>query len=114
VDEDSLLRLVAWVVTCNVLVGWTALVALALYLMHRRIAALERARPGSAGMFGQVVPLGYALILPVWFVALPLGCYWLWRKPELARQGRISVLATLAFATAALLFFGAAIFDPLP
>ena len=94
-----MLRIAVQAFAYATLVGWAGTVVLAIVLMHRRIAALERARPGSAGMFGSVVPLGYAISLPWWFVALPLGVYWLWRRPELARQGRISVLATLAMMT---------------
>ena len=76
----------------GVILGITLGFVLALVLASERISALERARPGSAGMFGDVVPLAYPLVIPLWYVSLPLALYWLYRRPDLARQARITLV----------------------
>ena len=82
--------------------GWTALCAWALWVASGRIARYERERPGSAGMFCGVVPLAYALLLApgkLWVYPITIGVgVWMLRRPELSRQGRIT-LAFVAITT---------------
>lgn len=70
--------------------------------INRRIRDFEAQAPGSARMWGSVVPLGYALSILWWPLSLPVGL-WLLRTPELARQGRLSLLWFLSIVT---LFLG--------
>ena len=76
---------------------WTTACAVALFLASRRIADFERERPGSAGMFGDIVPVAYAMLLVSWprspclLVGIGVVAWWMLRTPELARQGRITL-----------------------
>ncbi len=78
----------AFVLTC--FVGWLSLVTVVVLAINRRIQRFEAQAPGSAGMFGEPVPLLYALSIANWPLSLPVGL-WLLRTPALARQGRISL-----------------------
>jgi hypothetical protein len=82
------------------LVGCLAVSVLAHGWMHSRIAALEAVRPGQAGMFGDVVPAACIFVLSAWPLALPLGLFWLVRRPGLARQGRIFVFYFMCWVLA--------------
>jgi hypothetical protein len=70
------------------------------YWASRRIEQYEASKPGSAAMFCGVVPLGYALLLlavaKLWPVVLGVGI-WMVRRPELARQGRLTLVWTSTF-----------------
>jgi hypothetical protein len=101
--RDLIFRFIAVAVCLAPLVGWLAVFAFALSRMHRRIAALEGIRRGQSGMFGDVVPLACALVLYwAWPLALPLGLYWLARRPDLAREGRIFVFYFMCLVLVAL------------
>src|SRR5918996_5877811 len=94
--RDLAIRMILVAVCLAALGGWLALFAFALWRMQRRIAALEAVRPGQAAMFGDVVPLAWGFFLYWgWPLALPLGVYWIRRRPELARQGRIFVFYSM-------------------
>ena len=81
--------------------GWLACLVVAVRAINRRIQGFEARAPGSAGMWGDVVPLGYALtFFSLWPLSLPVGL-WLLRTPELARQGRLSLLWFLTLVTLA-------------
>ncbi|MBL8955781.1 MAG: hypothetical protein JNK82_33720 [Myxococcaceae bacterium] len=78
--------------------GWTAACVVALVLAGRRIARYEAESPGSAGMFCGIVPLAYPMLISAslrsWLVmpaAIGVAISML-RRPELARQGRITLL----------------------
>ena len=77
----------------------TAVNAVLLVYATRRIARWEAARPGSAQMFGPVVPIVYALLVigmpcgPLsWPVTVAVGV-WMLNRAHLARQGRITLAA---------------------
>lgn len=86
--------------------GWAALSALVIWLVQRRIRTLE-ARHGfdGVGMYGDVVPVAYAVALSVWPVALVVGA-WQMRNPEAARQGRITLYFVLFLGTVQLISIG--------
>jgi hypothetical protein len=92
----------------GITIVWTALCVWGFALANQRVAEYERQRPGSAGLFGGVVPLGYALLLwsMKFIVMIPVivaVAVWMLRRPELARQGRIT-LAYVAFPTCLVLW----------
>lgn len=73
-------------------IAWAAGIFFAFREVNRRIARYETERgPDRVGMFGDVVPLGYAVALTVWPLAFATG-FFLLRRPELARQARISFI----------------------
>ncbi len=96
--------LAAALVTVVGAAGWTVACALALTYANRRVAGYDAASPGSAGMFCGVVPLGYVMLMAtavrVWLlIPVVVGvALWMLKRPELARQGRIT-LAYVAVPT---------------
>jgi hypothetical protein len=69
----------------------------AVVIASLRIARFERLRPGSTGLFGDIVPLGYAALMlgmastGIGFVVLVPASVWMLWTPKLARQGRITL-----------------------
>jgi hypothetical protein len=90
------------VIMMTLAAGWTVICGVALYLASWKVAQYEKVRPGSAGMYCGVVPLGYAMVLIAggWLVLIAIAAgVWMLQRADLARQGRIT-LACVAVRTA--------------
>ena len=87
---------VSFVIGSTIALWWSAGCVALIVASSRRIAEYEQASRESAGLFCGVVPLGYAIYAPLsWPLAavtsFVVGAAML-RRPELARQGRITLL----------------------
>jgi hypothetical protein len=88
--------LAAFIFTC--FVGWLTLATVWVLAINRRVQRFEAQAPGSTRLFGEPVPLLYALSIGYWPLSLPVGL-WFLRTPALARQGRISLFWFIAVVT---------------
>ncbi len=93
-----LLKLLLIGVLLSVLFGWLGLGALTLVLVNRRVAALDGASPGRTGLYWGCVPTAYALSMGFFPLPFVVGA-WMLRGPELARQGRVTIVWGFALGT---------------